>query len=74
MTHIPSASSTASGSTMTNESVTGSSLSCWVVTGGNAGMEIQCIALAEAMGLVPVVKRIKLRSPWRQLTPFVRLV
>lgn len=58
---------------MTNESVTGSSLSCWVVTGGNAGMEIQCIALAEAMGLVPVVKRIKLRSPWRQLTPFVRL-
>lgn len=46
---------------------------CWVVTDGHAGMEIQCIALAEAMGLTPVVKRIRLRSPWRQLTPFLRL-
>jgi uncharacterized protein len=46
---------------------------CWVVTDGHAGMEIQCIALAEAMGLVPVVKRIRLRAPWRQLTPFLRM-
>lgn len=35
-------------------------------------MENQCLGLAEALNLKPVVKRIKLRSPWRQLTPFLR--
>ncbi len=48
-------------------------LSCWVVTDGKIGMENQCVGLAEALGLTPVVKRIKLRSPWRQLTPYLRL-
>ncbi|MBI1273253.1 MAG: hypothetical protein GC131_04110 [Alphaproteobacteria bacterium] len=47
-------------------------LSCWVVTDGKAGMENQCLGLAEALGLQPTVKRIKLRSPWRQLTPYLR--
>ncbi len=46
---------------------------CWVVTDGKAGMENQCLGLAEALGLTPVVKRIKLRSPWLQLSPFLRL-
>jgi mitochondrial fission protein ELM1 len=36
-------------------------------------MENQCLGLAEALGLNPVIKRIKLRSPWRQLSPFLRL-
>lgn len=35
-------------------------------------MENQCLGLAEALGLQPVVKRVKLRSPWRQLSPFLR--
>jgi mitochondrial fission protein ELM1 len=35
-------------------------------------MENQCVGLAEALGLTPVVKRIKLRSPWKQLSPFLR--
>jgi mitochondrial fission protein ELM1 len=47
-------------------------LSCWVVTNGNPGMENQCLGLAEALGLTPTVKRIKLRSPWKQLSPFLR--
>jgi len=47
--------------------------SCWVVTDGKAGMESQCLALAEAMGLDPIVKRVRLRRPWRFLTPFVTL-
>ena len=47
--------------------------SCWVVTDGKAGMESQCVGLAEALGLAPVVKRVRLRSPWRQLTPYVRI-
>jgi uncharacterized protein len=46
--------------------------SCWVVTDGKAGMENQCLGLAAALGLSPVVKRIELRSPWKQLSPFLR--
>ncbi len=48
-------------------------LSCWVVTDGKAGMESQCIGLAEALGFTPVVKRVRLRSPWRLVTPYVRV-
>jgi len=49
-----------------------SQVTCWVVTDGKAGMENQCLGLAEALGLTPVIKRIRLRTPWRQLTPFLR--
>lgn len=45
---------------------------CWVVTDGKAGMENQCVGLAEILGIKPAVKRIKLRSPWKQLSPFLR--
>jgi hypothetical protein len=36
-------------------------------------MESQCVGLAEALSLSPLIKRVKLRGPWRQLTPFVRV-
>ncbi|MEI6985380.1 MAG: mitochondrial fission ELM1 family protein [Rhodospirillaceae bacterium] len=36
-------------------------------------MENQCLGLAEALRLEPVVKRISLHSPWRQLSPWLRL-
>jgi len=42
---------------------------CWVITDGKAGMESQCVGLAEALGLAAEVKRTRLRSPWRQLSP-----
>lgn len=48
---------------------------CWVVSDGNLGMENQCVGLAEAMGLDPVVKRLKLPRFWREIglyTGFVR--
>ena len=48
-------------------------LSCWVVTDGKAGMTSQCVGLAEALGLKPVIKRVRLRTPWRDLTPYVRI-
>ncbi len=48
-------------------------IACWVVTDGKAGMENQCIGLAEALGAKPIVKRIKLNTPWKQLSPFLRL-
>jgi len=49
-----------------------SQVTCWVVTDGKAGMENQCLGLAEALGLEPIVKRIRLRPPWRQFSPFLR--
>ena len=42
---------------------------CWVVSDGKMGMENQCRALAEALALDPVVKRIAIRPPWRWLPP-----
>ena len=42
---------------------------CWVVTDGSAGMENQCIGLAEAMGFSPSIKRIKTKMPWKWLPP-----
>src|SRR5690606_828770 len=42
---------------------------CWVVTDGKAGMESQCLGLAEALGLSPEVKKIAPRAPWRWLPP-----
>lgn len=44
---------------------------CWIVTEGLVGTENQCLGLAEALGLKPVVKRIRLKSPWRQLSPWL---
>lgn len=34
-------------------------------------MESQCLGLAEALGVEPVVKRVTLRTPWRQLSPYL---
>lgn len=42
---------------------------CWVMSDGKAGMEGQCLGLAEALGLDPQVKRIRIRAPWRWLPP-----
>jgi uncharacterized protein len=47
--------------------------SCWVVTDGKAGMINQCVGLAEALGSEPVIKTVRLRTPWRDLTPYFRL-
>ena len=46
--------------------------SCWVITDGKPGMENQCVGLAEALGVAPEIKRISLRPPWRQLSPYFR--
>ena len=42
---------------------------CWIVSDGKAGMENQCLGLAEALGIAPQIKRIKLRRPWEWLPP-----
>ncbi|MCM2343028.1 MAG: mitochondrial fission ELM1 family protein [Alphaproteobacteria bacterium] len=45
--------------------------SCWIVTEGLTGTENQCLGVAEALGVIPVVKRIGLRQPWKTLSPFL---
>jgi mitochondrial fission protein ELM1 len=46
---------------------------CWVVTEGKAGMELQGIALAEALSIPSIsVKRVLLRFPWIYLSPYLR--
>ena len=44
-------------------------LSCWVVSDGRAGIEIQCRGLAETLGLAHGVKRVRGEWPWRWLPP-----
>ena len=46
-------------------------VTCWIITEGIAGTENQCIGVAEAMGITPLVKRVKLRFPWKQLSPWL---
>jgi mitochondrial fission protein ELM1 len=58
---------------LASDSARASSHTCWVITDGKAGMESQCLGLAEALSLSPIIKRVILRVPWRQLTPFFRL-
>jgi len=36
-------------------------------------MESQCLGLAEALGVTTIVKRVTLRTPWRQLSPYLRI-
>lgn len=45
--------------------------SCWIVTEGIAGTENQCLGVAEALGVMPEVKRIGLRPPWSILSPYI---
>ncbi|QQG37244.1 MAG: mitochondrial fission ELM1 family protein [Micavibrio aeruginosavorus] len=47
--------------------------SCWIVTEGMAGTENQCLGVAEALGVIPVVKRVGLRQPWKALCPYLGL-
>jgi len=44
--------------------------STWIVTDGGAGFEVQALGVAEAMGAVPTIKRIKQSAPWRWLAPW----
>ncbi len=47
--------------------------SCWIVTEGMAGTENQCLGVAEALGVMPEIKRINLRQPWKSLSPYLGL-
>lgn len=46
-----------------------SELSCWVISDGRVGIEVQAAGLARAIGLTPEIKRLKARSPWALVPP-----
>lgn len=43
---------------------------CWVVTNGMAGFEMQAVGVAEALGLTPVLKRVRPVAPYKWLAPW----
>lgn len=43
---------------------------CWVITEGTIGMENQALGLAERLSLPIVIKRVRLKKPWRWLAPW----
>jgi mitochondrial fission protein ELM1 len=43
------------------------------VTDGKAGMESQCVGLAEGLGIQPEIRRVRMRSPWRILSPYLQV-
>ena len=44
--------------------------SAWVITDGKAGMEVQCIGVAKALGVDMTVKRVSPGWPWHVLAPW----
>jgi uncharacterized protein len=46
-------------------------VSTWIVTEGLKGTENQCLGVAEALGVDPIVKRIQLNEPWKTLSPYL---
>ena len=44
---------------------------CWILTEGLVGTENQCRGLAESLSLEPILKRVKLKFPWKQLSPWL---
>ncbi|BAR98045.1 hypothetical protein BV133_452 [Blastochloris viridis] len=45
----------------------------WVLTDGKAGDETQCLGIAAALGVEPVVKRVTPRPPWVWLGAFAKV-
>lgn len=45
----------------------------WIATEGLKGTENQCIGVAEALGIQPIIKKITLRHPWKLLSPYLGL-
>ncbi|WP_421782582.1 mitochondrial fission ELM1 family protein [Kiloniella litopenaei] len=44
-------------------------LVCWAVSDGRAGIEANCLGLAAAMELSPVIHHVQMKAPWKWLPP-----
>ena len=47
-------------------------LTCWIITEGMIGTQNQCVGVAEALGITPIIKKIGLRQPWKTLSPWLQ--
>ena len=47
-----------------------SGLTTWVLTDGKAGDELQALSVAEALGLVPEIRRVRPRAPFTWAMPW----
>lgn len=47
-----------------------SGTTCWIVTNGMAGFEMQAVGVAEALGLTPELKRVSPPAPHRWMAPW----
>lgn len=43
---------------------------CWIVTNGMAGFEMQAVGVAEALGLSPEIKRVAPAAPYKWMAPW----
>jgi mitochondrial fission protein ELM1 len=49
-----------------------SSLTCWIVVEDHlTGTKNQCLGVAEALGVTPIIKNVALRQPWKTLSPWL---
>ena len=47
-------------------------ITCWVITEGMIGTQNQCVGVAEALHLDPVIKTITLKQPWKLFSPWLK--
>ncbi|HPD82731.1 MAG: mitochondrial fission ELM1 family protein [Alphaproteobacteria bacterium] len=46
-------------------------IKAWIITEGMIGTQNQCLGVAEALGITPIVKQVSLHQPWKTLTPWL---
>ena len=56
--------------TNNQSSTLGGNIRAWVLTNGAVGFEVQALGVAEALGIVPEIKRVTPSAPWRWLAPW----
>jgi len=47
-----------------------SGTTCWIVTNGMAGFEMQAVGVTEALGLTPELKRVRPPAPYKWMAPW----
>jgi hypothetical protein len=48
----------------------GGAATCWVLTDGKVGDEVQCLGVADALGLSPELRRVRPRPPFDWAMPW----
>ena len=59
-------------STLSKKQSSQGDLTCWILTEGMIGTQNQCVGVAEALGIEPIIKKIGLRQPWKTCSPWLK--